>query len=342
MSKFMTGKNFLNSDNVRKALLFSIYDVDEFVLGEVERLRTNNLFDVWDLSNAKRYSYEIFQVGENEYEESEISTDEYLYRCEEGNSSCFTKLNYEDFETKFPLAELEEWYGNEWLHDFHINKAFFQEAINWINNTDGDASKKLHLQDLIDKIKTSQFALENIEKDIKSTPINAIQKKVIQIHKRLDDVLLEGISARYSPIFPSLFPNTLAIPKDSNHNVGFKLSRPISNPKKILDLLIFNELLKKGTLLKPFKNAFNPFDNKKIETPLTWIGSKRALNYFIKILNDKNILDSKENRYQKHWQYGESVFRDKNGEKITNLSGNNQVPANKKKIDQLIRCFNMV
>jgi hypothetical protein len=342
MSKLMAGGNFLNSDNVRKALLYSIYDVDEFVLGEVERLKTNNLFDVWDLSNAKRYSYETCQVGENKYEESEISTDDYLYRCDEGDRTCFTKLNYEDFETDFPLAELDEWYGDEWLYDFHINKAFFQEAINWIDNTDGDASKKLHIQDLIDKIKTSQFALENIEKDIKSTPINAIQKKVIQIHKRLDDVLLESISARYSPIFPSLFLNTLAIPKDSRHDVGFKLSKPISNSKQILDQLIFNGLLKKGTLLSLFKNAFNSFDNKKIETPLIWTGSKRALNYFIKILNDKNILDSKENRYQKHWQYGESVFRDKNGDKITNLSGNNQVPANKKKIDQLIRCFNMV
>ncbi|MDB0600095.1 hypothetical protein PL373_03710 [Tenacibaculum maritimum] len=76
----MTDTNFFNQELIKNHLLFSIYDVDEFVLREVERIKSSNTIDIWDVSKAKRYSFEIHQVGKDKYEEDEISTEDYLYQ----------------------------------------------------------------------------------------------------------------------------------------------------------------------------------------------------------------------------------------------------------------------
>ena len=236
----MTKINFINSNLAKELLLFDIYDVDEFVLREVERIKNSNYLNIWDVSKARRISFEITQVNENKYEEDEISKEEYLFQKELDNNRCFTKLNYEDFEQNFPLEELDTWYGDEWLYDFHYNEAFLQSAINWIDGTDGDSSKKLRIRDLINEIKRSLFALGNIKHGwSKNIPINKIQEKAIQIFKRFDDVMLEGITSHYIEIFPELFEKTKI---ESNSN---------SSPKNP-----FPRIFKNG-------EAFILFDNLK-------------------------------------------------------------------------------
>lgn len=206
----MENSDFLNSSLVKNLLLFNIFDIDEFVLSEVERIKNSNMIDNWDVRSARRYSYEIFQVGENEFEEEEISSIEYLNRKEKGECYwCFSKLNYEDFEKGFPLNELGHWYGDEWLYEFHYNKCFFPAVKDWIDKTSGDSSKRLRIRELLKLLKKSKKALENIEVNWKEpNPINEIQKKVIEIHIRFDEVMLDGISRYYTNIFPELFLST--------------------------------------------------------------------------------------------------------------------------------------
>lgn len=335
--------DFLNSNMTNTLLMFNIYDVDEFVIREAKRV--HNYDGICDLSNVKRYSFEMFQVGEDEFYEEEMSTEEYLQRKDDGECyNCYTRLNYDDFESEFPLDELEHWYDDDWLYSFHCNKAFFQAVNVWIDKTDGDSSKKLRLQDLINKLKRSQLALSNIRSSWKTTiPLNAIQVKVIKIHKRFNEVMLKEISARYSPLFPDLFPETSKGATDSSYEVGFKLSEQLKNRKEILDLLIEHGFLKQKTSKADFIIAFNPYNNNKIKTPLVWVGSRNTLNYFVKTLVSNRIIDTEGKRYQKHWKYAEAVFRDSQGNKITNLSRDCKISiSSKKRIDLVIRSFYMV
>ena len=136
----MTNQEFLNLDLAKELILYDIFDVDEFVLSEANKIKKNNLLDVWDVSKARRYCFEIYRIGEDEYDEVEISLEEYWLIKEHGGF-CFTRLNYEDFEKDFPLDELDQWYDDEWLYDFHFNKAFFKSAVEWITKTEGECSK---------------------------------------------------------------------------------------------------------------------------------------------------------------------------------------------------------
>lgn len=210
--------SFLESELVKKHLLFDIFDIDEFVLRECKSLDEHK--DIWDLRNAKRYSFEVIQVGEDDLIKSieeEISTEEYLHRKELNDSSVFTKLNYDDFKNNFPLDEIEEWYGEKWLYDYHCNECFIPAVNNWIDETIGDVSKKLRLKDLISKINHSRLALSHIKNEKDNSPqLNEIQKKVVQIHIQFNDVMIEQIINRYNPIFPSLFETQNKEPNSDN------------------------------------------------------------------------------------------------------------------------------
>lgn len=210
---------FFTLPSIKNLLLFNLYDVDEFVLREVESIKSSNSLDAFDVSKAKRYSYEIFRVGEDECEESEISTEEYLYRIEHGDGLCFTKLNYEDFEKEFPLNELDFWYGWEWLYLQH-EKAFFQSAIQWIENTSGDASKKLRLRDLLHRLNGSYKSLASIKPNFNNPiPLNPIQEAVIRIFKSFDKFMIESFTSRYQSIFPELFNVNAELSKKQPSNV---------------------------------------------------------------------------------------------------------------------------
>src|SRR5690554_1516807 len=201
----MENTDFLNSTYVKNLILLNMYDVDEFVLREIERIKNSNMLEHYDVSKAKRYSYEVFQISDTEFEEEEISTNEYLYRKESGDNMCFTRLNYKEFEKEFPLDEMEHWYGDRWLYDFQYNKGFFQALKKWIDETEGDASKKIRIRELIKLIQRSKQLLEAIENNWNEPhPINEIQKKAIEIHLRFANFMLESISNYYSSIFPDL------------------------------------------------------------------------------------------------------------------------------------------
>lgn len=306
--------DFIKSDIAKKYILFDIYDVDEFVLKMAKNIIGSN-YDC-DLSNIKR-RYIDFEIGENGYEEREMSKKEYELPSETKN---YSTLNYKDFKTEFPLDLLDDYY-DEWVH----NNGFVESVISWIDKTEGDESKKLFIEDLVNKINKSKKSLSNIKCYwFNDTPLNPIQKKVITIHLRLNDVVLTEISKRYKH-----FLSKKSV--DIDYEVGFKLNTGYGNHTKVLELLEEGGFIKKGTSKSDFIYAFNSSANKKIEKPIIWKGTKRALNYFISNLN-KGVIDSDMNKYQKHWKSCNAVFRDKDGNIITNLSGNNNKPI--KKVDK--------
>ncbi|AUC84358.1 hypothetical protein CW731_03175 [Polaribacter sp. ALD11] len=202
----MTDTEFFNQELIKNYLLFSIYDVDEFVLREVDKIKSSNAIDIWDVGKAKRYSYEVFRVSENKCEEEEISTKDYLDKEEQGYSLCFTRLNYEDFEDEFPLDELLQRYDDDWLLNFHYNKAFLPSAIEWVQETEGDGGKKLKIRKILQTLKGSKNSLENITySSHKNEPLNEIQKTVIEIFIRFNEVMLDGVTSYFKDIFPELF-----------------------------------------------------------------------------------------------------------------------------------------
>lgn len=223
----MTVTEFFNQELIKNHLLFSIYDVDEFVLREVERIKSSNTTDIWDVSKAKRYSFEIHQVGKDKHEEDEISTEDYLYQKQLGTNNCFTRLNYEDFQENFPLDDLQSQYSDEWLINFHYDKAFLPNAIKWIEEAGGDKAMSLRIKKIIKELKRSQNALENIKygwhTDI---PLNDIQKAVIEIFKRFDEIILKGISEYFKADFPNIFKTKKGLSKEeiigSLINKGFE------------------------------------------------------------------------------------------------------------------------
>jgi len=202
----MKDTDFFNQELIKNHLLFSIYDVDEFVLREVEGIKSSNALDIWDVRKAKRYSFEVIHVGEGECEEIELSNEEYLNIKEIGASNCFTRLNYEEFQDNFPLDEFEHWYSDDWLINFQYNKAFLPSVIEWIEETEGDKSKRLRIRKIIRKLKQSQKSLENIKFGWHSDiPLNEIQKAVIQIFLRFDNLMFDGLKTHFIDFFPELF-----------------------------------------------------------------------------------------------------------------------------------------
>ncbi|TXD49200.1 hypothetical protein [Polaribacter sp. IC073] len=211
----MAKKDFLKTKFVNKLMLFNVFDIDEFVLNVIEDIKKgNNGLNAFEVSSAKRYSYELCRVGENEMQKDEISTEDYLYRKENFDDTMYfySELNYIDFEKEFPTEELYQWYGNEWLYDVHYNKYFFPEVKKWINVAEGDGSKKIRIRDIFNLLRRSNFALKNIEtnwNEIK--PIHEIQKAVIDIHINFTDLMIESIIKYYNYIFP----NFLEIEKEN-------------------------------------------------------------------------------------------------------------------------------
>ncbi len=208
--------SFINSDIFKKFVLFSIKDVDDFVLSEATKLRGHH--EHWDIRNAKRVWIELEWV-EGEYEEREISEEEYnlfsQMASEMGSTSnYYIKLNYEDFEAEFPLQEIEDWYGDEWIYA----TGFFKTATNWIENTEGDLSKKLRLKDLLEELNRSTSALSKISYYwFENSPLNAIQKEVILIHLRFNSSILGELNKKYLQVFPDIFETELPqkeIPKN--------------------------------------------------------------------------------------------------------------------------------
>lgn len=267
----MTNTDFLNSDSTKNLILFNLYDVDEFILRVVEDIKRNNLLEQFDVSKAKRYSYEIFRIGENECEEYEISTDEYLVRIEHNEGLCFTKLNYEDFEKELTPDFIESLYDDNWLYEFQYNKAFFQEANKWIENTSGDVSKELRLRDLLNRLKSSYKSLDSIKSDLDNNILlHPIQKTVIKIFKRFDNVMIEGLTNRYKSFFSKLF--TTIDNKPSNQIIIDKLIDGQSNKiafenyeKKLVNQEYLSEdrkqwLKKSSDLVR----LYNFFERKKI------------------------------------------------------------------------------
>ncbi len=90
----MTSQDFLERKSTKELLLFSIYDVDEFVLSEIEKIKSSNTIDIWDVSKATRLFFEINQISNENYQEDSISKEEYLLNKEQGFNNCFTRLNY--------------------------------------------------------------------------------------------------------------------------------------------------------------------------------------------------------------------------------------------------------
>ena len=169
--------------------------------------------NAFQVSNAKRFSYELCRVGENEMQKDEISTEDYLYRkeCFE-DPLCFSELNYIEFEKELLTDELYHWYGDEWLYDFHYNKGFFHKVKEWVDKTEGDASKKIRIRDVFNLLKRSNYALKNIETNwTEIKPIHEIQKAVIDIHINFTDLMIESIMEYYNYIFP----NFLKIEKEN-------------------------------------------------------------------------------------------------------------------------------
>jgi|GEM_PF-2823685 len=216
----MDEKDFLKTKLVKDLILFNIFDIDEFVLKEVERIKKGNALNVFDVSNAKRYSYEIFRIDENSCEEEEISTSEYLNRKKIGDDNMiYSTLNYKDFEKNFPLNEIGMEHNQEWLYDYHYNECFFPEVKNWIDKTEGDASKKLRVRSLLQQLKRSNNALKNIETNwYEIQPINEIQKVVIDIHLSFTGFMIESIINYYSSIFPKLFKKQIKSGKEKQKN----------------------------------------------------------------------------------------------------------------------------
>ncbi len=311
----MTKIDFINSNLAKELLLFDIYDVDEFVLREVERIKNSNYLNIWDVSKARRISFEITQVNENKYEEDEISKEEYLFQKELDNNRCFTKLNYEDFEQNFPLEELDTWYGDEWLYDFQYNEAFLQSAINWIDETDGDSSKKLRIRGLINEIKRSQFALGNIKHGwSKNIPVNKIQEKAIQIFKRFDDVMLEGITAHYKDIFPELFDK-----KNPNKE---KQSQDLeANP--------FPEIFKDDTYFK-----FKEYTDKHIVEPYV------DFSYLFQRMLDEKLIHRKKHKEYIEWLFENEFISEKKRDKFLDLRGFRSL--NKSREDNRVNNFNNI
>lgn len=205
----MTNTDFLNSNEAKQFLLFSIEDVDDFVLRVAERLRDHHQH--WDLRNVKRLFFESEFVGDK-YEDIQLTASEYdslseLSNDEGGMSRYFTILNYNDFASEFPLNELEDWYGAEWIH----NSGFISKAIDWVESIDGDVSKALRLKDLVEKLHTSKFSLGNIKYYwIEDYALNPIHHKVIAIHINLIDIVIGELHRRYAKFYEHLF---LAVPK---------------------------------------------------------------------------------------------------------------------------------
>jgi hypothetical protein len=242
----MTDTEFFNQELIKNHLLFSIYDVDEFVLREVDKIKSSNATDIWDVGKAKRYSYEVFRVSENKCEEEEISTKDYLDKEELGNGLCFTRLNYEDFEDEFPLDELLQWYDDDWLLNFHYNKAFLPSAIEWVQETEGDGGKKLKIRKISQTLKGSKNSLENITySSHKNEPLNEIQKTVIEIFIRFNEVILDGFTTYFKDIFPELFDKKEANSKDNKQVNPFPRifidSRAYNLFEKLKDSLCFQE-----------------------------------------------------------------------------------------------------
>lgn len=332
--------SFLNSKLIKNHLLFDIFDIDEFILKEAKKFHQYS--DIWDLGNVRRYSFELLRVENNSFVEEEISTEEYLERKESDNDfMCFTRLNYEEFSNEFPITEMEEAYGDEWLYDYHCNKVFIPAINNWIDNSHSDASTEIKLQDLIDIIKRSLFALGNIKygwsKDI---PLNEIQKSVIKIFIKFDEVVLDKVNSRYSKRFPDVFSKSNNI-KSYSDKLGFKINQGYGeNYKEALNLLKQEGFVKNNTSPQIFRNAFSSSKSRKIETQIIWTGTLNELNYFIKTLNAKGIIESDGSKYQKHWEQTKAVFKHvRKNQSLENIRGNNKEPKKKKTIDLITSIF---
>lgn len=258
----MTDTDFFNQELIKNHLLFGIYDVDEFVLREVERIKSSNTIDIWDVSKAKRYSFEIHQVGKDKYEEDEISTEYYLYQKQLGSNNCFTRLNYEVFQGNFPLDDFEHWYNDDWLINYQYNKVFFPSVINWIEEAGGDGAISLRIRKVVKTLKRSQIGLENIKYGwYKDIPLNEIQKAVIEIFKRFDETMLKGIKEHFIDIFPKLFERKAATqtekePKNPHPRIF----------RELKDFIFFEKLL--NNLLKEdkFKHSKCSFIFRQMQT----------------------------------------------------------------------------
>lgn len=212
----MTNTDFLNSNEAKQFLLFSIEDVDDFVLRVAERLSDQHQH--WDIRNVKRLFFESEFVGDK-YEDRQLTASEYDSLSEISNeegvlSKYFTILNYNEFESEFPLNELEDWYGIEWIH----NNGFISKAFDWVEGTDGDVSKALRLKDLLEKLHNSKSSLGNIKYYwTEDYALNPIQRKVILVHINFIEVVTGELRKRYAPFYEHLFLlESTAIQKNKN------------------------------------------------------------------------------------------------------------------------------
>jgi len=341
--------DFIKSDIAKKYILFDICDVDEFVLNIIPLLDKDD-FEFYEVRNfIKRHSFVTYKdykfvgnkrTNEIKISKKEISNEEYsehrgvklidndINGC--GFEYCST-LNYQDFNHK-PLLDFIKTIYND-----RDAKPLLEKINLWIDETAGDESKKIRLDDLISNISRSSSSLRALKKGwckIVITPINSIQEKIIEIHLRLNDVVLTEIRKRYKHF---LFKKGVTV----DYEVGFKLNTGYGNHTRVLELLEEGIFIKKGTTKSDLINAFNSGSNRKIETPLIWIETKRALNYFISNLIEIGVINYEGKNYQEQWNYCNTVFRDIKGNVITNLSGNNKFPnkTTKSALDYLVTQF---
>lgn len=346
-------------------LVKNLFDVDEFILKLSSYISEGQGFDAEMIkSNIKRiyFTFEIEKtkgIGKKYIDGTEKVVSKKFY---DENNDFFntinkdlelaTSLNYNDFFTLNPLIEIVNYSQTP----FELEPFEFVDLIkDKVLDTNGDTSKSMILSKFIGELDRSYKYLEQLLVD-SLIPLNKIQEAVIQRHLYFNKevfrlLLIEFLSIfskafselNYaSEVFEVLYVEFLKSQdnKDfSDYEVGFKTAVKISNYNQILKLLTdtTNPFIKKETSLSMLKTAFNATKNKKIDTPITWLGTKGELKEFIAELVSKGIIDNTGKRYQNHWNYSEAVFRDKEDKIITGLSNSHRTPARKPKIDKIIK-----
>uniref|UniRef100_UPI0040475249 hypothetical protein n=1 Tax=Mariniflexile sp. TaxID=1979402 RepID=UPI0040475249 len=311
-----------------------------------EEFEVHNFIQLWDFISAENNDWRnVIEKGlEEENDEDKLGIYSFL------KDHYYNKFEIDQHEFSINDFDSDFWLTDEYI--ISIITKVKQEADKNSEITNLTYISKIH-QSLIECILEAGYVIKNDE----LLYVKGFFERLIYFYKNIYDHLYTEYSGYIIKLelsyskeygFDHSLKKRFNFDKSPNklydNEVGFKLAYPIGNYKQILDLLINSEFLKKGTNISVFKSAFNSTKNKKIETPLIWKGTKRDLNYFVKELKEKGVIDNKDINYQKHWKYCEAVFRDEEGRAITNLSGNNKIPpiSKKKDIDHIIRCFNKV
>lgn len=344
--------DFLNTKKFSEYILHDIYDVDEFILN-LKPLLDKDDFEFYDIRDfMKRKSFIRFKdykfignkrTNQIQISKKEISNSEYTEHrgvklindsdgC--GFEYCST-LNYKDFKHEPLLNFIDAVFTNR------ETTSFTNKICKWIEETNGDEKIRIRLNDLLERIKQSQKNLKNLKSgwgSIIVTPLNPIQQKVIEIHKKFNTELLKQLNDKYQ----NLISKNGTKNKDLKYNKGFKLNAGYgsrSNLNNVLEHLKDGGFIEKNTSFNIFKNAFNPISNKEIETPIEWKGNIDELYYFISNLTKKKVINNERKNYNKHIIYSRAVFT-KNGEQVTkNITGNHDTPKRKQELDNIISLF---